>query len=207
MERRAGSGHDAPMWEQLGEIVEQTAASPWLPLVVFTFALLDSVFPVVPSEAAVIAGGVAAGIGDQSLWLVLAAALVGAFLGDCLAYWIGRSASGVLTARSQRLQERLEWAAGALKKRGTRLLITARFVPLGRTAVTLASGLTRQPWSRYAPLVGIAALIWALYAATLGFVFGEAFEGYHVVAVLGALGAALLVNAVAEMVRFAGSSR
>ena len=53
-------------------------------------AFLDSVIPIVPSETAVIIGGVAAGAGDQNLWLVIVAGALGAFLGDNIAYLIGR---------------------------------------------------------------------------------------------------------------------
>ena len=61
----------------------------WFVLIIFSVALLDSVFPIVPGETTVIAGGVAAGAGNQSLALVIFAGAFGAFLGDNLAYWIG----------------------------------------------------------------------------------------------------------------------
>ena len=52
----------------------------WFLLVIFVVAVLDSVFPVVPSETSVIAGGVAAGSGNQTLALVILAGATGAFL-------------------------------------------------------------------------------------------------------------------------------
>ncbi len=52
---------------------------------------LDAVFPVVPSETAIIALGVAtAGSADPRIALLVACAALGAFLGDNLSYLIGR---------------------------------------------------------------------------------------------------------------------
>src|SRR5690349_24906813 len=52
---------------------------------------LDAVFPVLPSETAIIALGVAtAGSTDPRIALLVACAALGAFLGDNLSYLIGR---------------------------------------------------------------------------------------------------------------------
>ena len=48
------------------------------------------------------------------------------------------------------------------------LLVTARFVPGGRTVVTFSSGLTRQPFRRFLGFIAFAAVVWACYAALLG---------------------------------------
>ena len=58
------------------------SATPWFLLIIFSVALLDSVFPVVPGETTVIAGGVAAGAGNQTLaFVILAGAVGGAVIG------------------------------------------------------------------------------------------------------------------------------
>ena len=52
---------------------------------------LDAVFPVLPSESAIVALGVAtAGSTDPRLVLLVLAAAAGAFLGDNLSYLLGR---------------------------------------------------------------------------------------------------------------------
>ena len=57
-------------------------ASGWAYGIVFLFAFLDALVPVVPSEASVITAGVVAAAGGLYLPLVVAAAAGGAFLGD-----------------------------------------------------------------------------------------------------------------------------
>ena len=57
----------------LTDWLDDIAGNWWFLLVIFAIAFLDSVIPIVPSETAVIIGGVAAGQGDQSLLLVILA--------------------------------------------------------------------------------------------------------------------------------------
>jgi membrane protein DedA with SNARE-associated domain len=172
---------------------------------VFAIALLDSVIPLVPSETLVIVGGVAAGTGDQFLPLVIAAGALGAFAGDNLAYQLGRSAEDFLRRtifRTEAGAKRLEWATRQLEVRGGLLLVTARFIPGGRTAVTIASGVTRQPRRRFMAFDALAASIWATYAAMLGFIGGRTFEDNHTLAFGVAFGLAVTVTILIEVGRW-----
>lgn len=190
-----------------------TDASDWLAdfsanwyfiAIIFAVAFFDSIVPIVPSETMVIIGGVAAGRGDHFLLLVIAAGAIGAFLGDNTAYLLGHRLSGFIQRRADqrpKLQRRLEWADEQIRTRGGLLLITARFIPGGRTALTVTSGITHQPRRWFMGWVGIAVIIWASYAALLGYIGGQAFEDNHTLAFLVAFGAALGMTAVIEIVR------
>src|SRR5215211_6952576 len=131
----------------LTDWLEEVSAEWWFLLIILVIAFLDSVIPIVPSETAVILGGVAAGAGDQKLVLVILCGAVGAFLGDNTAYLIGgRFAPAIQrrAARREKTAKRMEWARDQIRKRGGLLLITARFIPGGRTALTLSCGITHQ---------------------------------------------------------------
>ena len=162
--------------------------------------------PVVPSETAVITAGVVAGAGDLSLPLVIVAAAVGAFAGDNTAYLIGRRFGGRVTERffnSDESRRRIAWADTQLRKRGGELIVIARFIPGGRTVVTLTAGTLHYRWRRFAAFDALAALIWALYAALLGYVGGRAFEDAPWKGLLLALGIAFAVAGGIELVRWA----
>lgn len=179
--------------------------SPGFLFVVFAIALFDSVIPLVPSETLVIVGGVAAGRGDQALLLVIAVGALGAFAGDNLAYQLGRSGEDFLRRtvfRSEAGAKRLAWATRQLDVRGGLLLVTARFIPGGRTAVTVASGVTRQPRRRFMAFDALAATIWATYAALLGFIGGRTFEENHTLAFGVAFGLAVTTTVLIEVVRW-----
>jgi len=189
---------------QLTNWLVDTSSANWFIAVIFIIALLDSVVPVVPSETTVIIGGVAAGAGDQNLLLVIVAGAIGAFIGDNLAYLIGRSFHGPIARRAERkpsTQGRLDWAANQVRERGGLLLVTARFIPGGRTALTISCGLTQQPHGWFVKWVALAVTIWATYAAVLGAIFGRALQDNHTAAFLIAFVTALAINIVIELIR------
>ena len=90
---------------------------------------------------------------------------LGAFAGDNLSYLIGwRFASmgdaAVLLRREGR-RPAGTGPSGHCARFGTGLIIVCRFIPGGRTAVTLCCGLVRYPWRRFAVATAIAAVVWA----------------------------------------------
>lgn len=184
--------------------LKEFSSSPWFYVIIYVIAVLDSVLPIVPSETLVIIGGVSAGLGDLSIVLVVLAAGLGAFTGDNMSYLIGRRASVAVSRRYERTEKgkrRLETVIHQIHERGGLLLITARFIPGGRTILTLSCGITRQDRRWYATWIGIAATIWALYASLLGFIGGKTFEENHTLAFVVAFGTAVSVTVIIELVR------
>ena len=196
----------ASIISDLTDWIDEVSSNWWFVLVILVVALLDSVIPIVPSETTVIIGGIAAGQGNQQLLVVILAGAIGAFLGDNLAYTIGHRFEGRVRrwaeARPARI-ERLESAGRQIHQRGGLLLITARFIPGGRTILTISSGITSQPRRWFAAWVAAAGLIWATYAASLGYVFGQSFKDNHALAFWLAFGTALGITALIELLRWA----
>ena len=96
-------------------------ASGWAYAIVFLFAFLDALVPIVPSETAVITAGVVAASGDLSLALIIPSAAAGAFLGDNTVYLIGRRFGGRATERffrGEKARRRMDWADEQLRERG-----------------------------------------------------------------------------------------
>jgi membrane protein DedA with SNARE-associated domain len=186
--------------------LESFSASPWFYLVIFSIALLDSVIPVVPSETTVILGGIAAGQDNLSILLVIAMGALGAYIGDSTAYGLGRRSGALVTRwffRSEKGADRMLRAGTQIRKRGGLLLITARFIPGGRTAITFSCGVTRQPFlSWFTRWDLLAVTLWAGYAGSLGFFFGERFEDDHTTAFLLAFGTALSLTVLIEAARW-----
>jgi membrane-associated protein len=186
------------------ELLDLVSASPWTYAVIVAVAALDAVFPVVPSEATVIAAGVLAGVGDLSIALVIAVAAAGAFMGDNSAYGIGRFTGKQFEgrfARSPKARRRLDWAGLTLARRGGLFIFGGRFVPGGRTAVTITAGLTRMRWPIFAGFAGLAAVAWASYAGLLGYLGGRTFEEHPEWALVFGFGLATGVILVVEGAR------
>lgn len=166
------------MFEHFTHLVADS--SGWAYVIIFAFAYLDVLVPLVPSETAVITAGVVAAAGDLSLALIIPLAATGAFLGDNTVYLIGRRFGERATKRffpGEKARRRMEWADEQLRERGGELIVVGRFIPGGRTAVALSSGTLKYPWRRFVMFDAAAALIWATYSALLGYYGGKTFEG------------------------------
>lgn len=182
-----------------------SSASGWAYAIVFLLALLDAFLPIVPSETAVITAGVVAAAGDLSLTLVVVAGALGAFAGDNISYLVGRRFGDGIIARffsGEKARRRIEAAKEQLQERGTQLILIGRFIPGGRTAVTLSAGSLRFDWRRFLVADALAGLLWALYASLLGFFGGRAFEDAPWKGLLLALALGLAVGGLVEGVRW-----
>ncbi len=142
--------------------------------------LFDAIIPAFPSETAVIALGVASGSGlGLGVVALVALAALGAFAGDNLSYWLGRRFGPRVERRllrGEKGRRSRQWAERTLESRGAMLIIVCRFIPGGRTAVTLTAGLVGYPRRSFVGATAAAALIWANYAFWIGRVGGAAFE-------------------------------
>jgi membrane protein DedA with SNARE-associated domain len=182
-------------------LVDLASGSSWTYAVVFAFAVLDAVAPLVPSETLVVAAAALAASGRLNLALVLLAAAAGAFAGDNGAYLIGRLSSTRIerwTSQSPKRARRLAAAKRQLARRGGTIVVVSRFVPGGRTATMVAAGVVRMRWRSFAALDLVAALTWSLYGGLIGYFGGTAFEDEPLVGVALALGLATLLGLLIE---------
>ncbi len=152
------------------------AASPWIYPAMFAFATIDGFFPPLPSESVVITLTVSAhSTGTPWMWLVLIAAAAGAWVGDQIAYQIGKmiGTERVPFLRSARGRRAVDWAERALTRRGASFILAARYVPIGRVAVNMTAGAVGYPRRRFMLIAAIAAVMWALYSAGIGLVAAQ----------------------------------
>jgi len=186
--------------------LDWVSGSNWSYLAIFAVAVIDAFFPVVPSESAVILAGALAGSGEGlNVFLIILVAWAGAVVGDNISYGIGKFA-GERTVkrlfRSEKAHQGFDWAERQLAERGSYIILVARFIPFGRTAVTFTSGYTKGlPWHRFFRYDVIAGGVWATYATMLGYIGGKQFEEQPWKGILVGLGIAFAVAALIELVR------
>ena len=184
-------------------LTEHVSGSPWTYAFLFAVAALDVIFPLVPSETSVILAGVLAATGDLVLAFVIACAAAGAILGDNTAYGIGNTAGHRVVERFFRgeRRKRIDWAEKQVQERGGYLIVVGRFIPGGRTAVTLACGLLEMRWRRFISFDVAAGLLWASYGALLGYWGGRTFEKNPLYGFLVAFAVALAITGAVEVYR------
>ena len=174
-------------------------------LIALVIPALDAIFPVLPSETAVITLGVTtAGSTDPRIALLVACAAVGAFLGDNLCYLLGRRFGPAVERRffaGPKGARTRAWAERSLDRYGPQLIIVCRFIPGGRTAVTLTCGLVGYQRRRFVAATAVAAVIWALYAFLIGRIGGRAFEHNIWAGLAVAFGASIALSGVIELIR------
>ncbi|WP_229398930.1 DedA family protein [Micromonospora okii] len=187
------------------DLLHDTVTSPWVYLVVFVVTAVDAVFPAVPGETVVVTAGVFAASGQPDLTTVIAVASLGALAGDHLSYVIGRSGGAHRLARlpaASRRRSGSEWARRAVDRRGGLILTTARYVPGGRTAVTLTMGAVRYPLRSFLLFDTLATVTWAAYCGLLGYFGGLAFERNPVAGILAGVGLGAAVALLLEAARW-----
>jgi membrane protein DedA with SNARE-associated domain len=189
------------VFESLTDLV---SGSPWTYVFLFVISALDVIIPLVPSETSVILAGVLASSGDLELVLVILFAAAGAIVGDNTAYWIGRTVGHRIVDRFFKGERRkqVDWAHKQVEERGGYLIVIGRFIPGGRTAVTLSCGMLEMPWRRFIAFDVAAGLVWGAYAAMLGYAGGHTFEDNPFYGFLLAFAIALLVTGIVELYRW-----
>lgn len=176
------------------------AEQPWLLLGTYLMIVLDGIFPVVPSEALVMA--LAALEGPPSLPLLLVVAALGAITGDNLSFAVGRALGpgrfGRL--RAGRIARTLDAGRRQLERRPATVILTGRFVPVGRVAVYLAAGASGYPHRRFLPVSVIGGTVWACYMLGLGLLAAAWVEGNPLFSAAVGVVLSLAVGAVADLV-------
>lgn len=171
----------------INDVTLSVITSPWVPLFLVLFCFLDGVFPAVPSEALVI-GLAAVGVSGEAeslLWVIPLAA-IGAFMGDLLAYWLGGKFNirAWSFMRHYRVQRAFGLAETAFARRAASFLLTARFIPVGRVAVSITAGTLRFSVRRFIPIALLAAFIWSTYSVLLGAFAGRWLSGNPFLAIV-----------------------
>jgi undecaprenyl-diphosphatase len=184
-------------------------------LAVLMLVGLESLGLPLPGETALLTASAYAAAGHLSIVGVVAAAAVGAVLGDAGAYWIGRTGGLALVRRYGRLlhidDARLDRAQGFYRRHGGPTVFFGRFVSLLRILAALLAGVTRMPYGRFTLYNVAGGICWATLFGTLGYGVGRQLPAVErtlgqVGALLGLLLALVVVVAIAGpwLVRHAG---
>jgi membrane-associated protein len=192
-------------WLDFDDLRDWVSGEWWSYLVIFAIAVVDAFFPVVPSESLVVIGGNLASTGDLEFLLVVLAGAAGAILGDNISFAIGHVVGERTVKRvfaNETWHKRLEWAERTLDERGAYIILIARFIPGGRTAVTFSAGyIPTFPWRRFIVYDTAAGILWATYATSLGYFGGKTFEDHPIWGLALALAVALALGFVVEAIR------
>lgn len=185
--------------------------SPWIYPAVWAVAVIDGIFPPIPSESVVIAAATTwEQTGKPTLGFIWIAAALGAWCGDQIAYSVGKAipVRKVPGMRGPRGLQALDWAERALEHRGTAFIIAARFIPVGRVAVNLTAGALGFPRRRFMVVDAFGAAMWASYSIGLGVFAGSVLHDSLLLSIaIGVLGGVVVGYLVDLIMSKVGVSR
>lgn len=149
----------------------------WGPLVIFASAFLSCLALPIPTSLMMLTGGAFAAAGDLSLWEVVAAAWIGAVLGDQAGFGVGRFGGTPVVDRLARAPARaavLARARALVDRRGPVgvFLSTWAVAPLGPW-VNFIAGATGLSWLRFTLADVTGEVIWVALYTGLGQVFAS----------------------------------
>lgn len=162
-------------WATLENTLVEAVASPWMLLVLLLVCIVDGVFPPVPSELILLsAASVTLATDPWAIVIVVLVATAGAWIGDNLAYTIGRFIGGgaLPWIRQGRTTAAADRVRDELRRRPESILLTARFVPVVRIFVNMLAGATRLPYRRYLVISFIAAASWVCLSTLIAIAVG-----------------------------------
>ena len=147
----------------------------WVIVLSFIFvecALIIGLF--LPGDSLLFAAGVvlAQHGSDLNAWLLSAAALLVAILGNQVGYYIGRTTGTKLIARRGGKvlnRHNLDRARAFLDRKGFFAIVAARWIPWIRTLAPLIAGTARMDPRRFALATALGGLLWVPTLVLLGY--------------------------------------
>ncbi|MCI9887053.1 VTT domain-containing protein [Micrococcales bacterium 31B] len=143
---------------------------------VFVIIVIESgvLFPFLPGDSLLFTAAVAHSQLGFSFGALLAVGIVAAIVGDFVGYWLGsRFGRRLFTPNARVLKTRhLDAAEVFFAKYGARAIFLARFVPIVRTFVPLAAGISRYDRRRFAVWNVVSAFAWVASMVVAGALLG-----------------------------------
>lgn len=166
--------------------------------------LADAIFPLVPSEMAVITGGALSADGRTSAVLVGVIAAFASWLGDVVVFQLFKR-------RLSHLLDRWSWGLKlhqgihrAIAKAGRSStyggIIGVRFIPGGRLATAAAAGIADVNTRAFSLCAAVGGVLWAVWLVGLGYFTGTATRLPFWASSLIGVGVGLLIGAIIGMI-------
>lgn len=166
-----------PDWLDPQNLIDRFGDAALIGIVAIIFIETGMLFPFLPGDSLLFTAGalVAQGSLQISLPLLLVMLFAAAFLGDQLAYLIGRRfGSRLFRNPDARLlkPKYIEQAHDYFEKYGGRTIVIARFVPIVRTYAPVAAGMSRMNYKHFVSYNVVGGLLWAVGLTLLGYALG-----------------------------------
>ncbi len=159
---------------------------------IFLIVFIESgIFFFLPGDSLLFTAGLLAATGNMRLSLILLPAIVAAFLGNLIGYWIGNHVERLRAFsffRRLLKEEYIMRAQAFFDERGRYTVLMSRFVPAVRTFTPWVAGLGRMERHTFVAWSAISAVVWVGLLTLAGYFLGRIFpslEQYLTFIILG----------------------
>ncbi|WP_199424460.1 VTT domain-containing protein [Actinotalea solisilvae] len=147
-------------------------------VVLVVFVETGLLFPFLPGDSLLFTAGmlVAQDTMQVPLWLLCLSLFLAAFLGDQVAFAIGRKAGPkIFNKPDSRFfkQQYIDQTYAYFDRYGGRTIIVARFIPFVRTYAPVAAGVGNMRYRHFVSYNVVGALLWGVGVTVLGYLLGN----------------------------------
>ena len=152
-----------------------TAYGYWAVLI---FVAIESSGIPFPGETMLLVAAIYAGTTHRlAIPLVIAAAALGAILGDNIGYWVGREGGYRLLRRYGHYlhidERRVKLGQYLFRKHGGKVVFFGRFIAVLRAWAAFLAGTNRMPWGSFLLYNALGGIIWATLYGLGGYFLGD----------------------------------
>lgn len=147
---------------------------------VFLLMLIENVIPPIPSEAIMSIGGIAVAKGEMNFALLVLAGTAGTVVGNLFWWEIGRRLG------YERLKpifdkwgrwltmdwQDVEKLRAYFDRWGGPTVFVFRFMPVGRTVISIPAGLMHMPFWRFVGYTAAGSAVWNVFLVGVGYALG-----------------------------------
>ena len=135
---------------------------------------------IAPGETTILIGGVVAGQGEISIYILIGLVWACAVAGDLTSYMLGRKLGrGFLERHGPRLkitEERLVYVEDFFDRRGGLTILIGRFIGLVRAIAPFIAGASRMEMRKFLPYDVLGAGLWSALFCLLGYFFWQSLD-------------------------------
>jgi membrane protein DedA with SNARE-associated domain len=151
----------------------------------------------VPGETGLVTAAIFAGTTHRlNIWLVLASAAAGSFIGGSIGYAVGRTLGHRVLLKHGALlhmdEKRIKLGQYLFKRHGGKVVFFGRFVALLRALASLLAGVNYMDVRRFMFFNAAGAVAWSLVFGLAAYSLGEELEKLRRSAALGLMALAVL---------------
>lgn len=160
-----------PLMEYLRHHPQTAIGLTFLIAFIESLPILGTLFP---GSVTMTAIGALIGAAVAPPILTCIAAISGAFLGDCLGFWLGNKYHQ--TIRSvwplNKMRKYFDYSEKFFAKHGGKSIVIGRFIGPTRAAMPMIAGILRYTWQQFLTAAICAAILWSFVYITPGIILG-----------------------------------